>query len=102
MASGSIQYQRDPYACIAELQDLSSAWLIIDRMALVDTPRDRLTVQDTTGVYDARFPAWFLSRERIDAALAGWELLLNWVLDEHWNLDGEPIPHRGYLFRREA
>lgn len=100
LASGAIQYVRDPYACIAELQDLGSSWLIVDRLPLIETPRDRLTVQDAKGVYDARYPAWFLSRDRFEAVWAGWQRLLDWMLDAPGNLDGEPIPQRGYVFRR--
>jgi putative methyltransferase (TIGR04325 family) len=101
LASGSLQYTSDPCRSLSSLQALDPRWMIVDRVPLIDATDDRLTVQRVPPtLYEARYPAWFFSRERFEGAFAGWIRTMRWLAGEYATLDGAHIDFRGFLFRR--
>jgi hypothetical protein len=76
--------------------------LILDRLPLLLAGRDRLTIQ-TVPYYHARYPAWFLSEEKLLRSLAclDWTIRLRWRVPEDtlW-LDGRRLHDSGLLATR--
>jgi putative methyltransferase (TIGR04325 family) len=102
LASSSVQYCRDPYAQLQLLSGSGASGLILDRLPLLSVQRDRLTIQ-TVPYYHARYPAWFLSEEKLLPFLAslGWTIRLRWSVPEDtlW-LDGRRLHDSGLLATR--
>jgi putative methyltransferase (TIGR04325 family) len=97
LASGSLQYVARPWDRLRMLRGLAP-WMMVDRLPLVEADEDRLTVQRVPPwIYRARYPAWFLSRDRWNAEIAG-TLERSWDSAERVWLDGRPIMDRGFLF----
>jgi hypothetical protein len=70
---------------------------------LIDGPHNRLTVHTVPPtLYDARYPAWFLSRERFEAALTGWSRRLHWQASEVIALSGSFVEYGGLLVERST
>jgi putative methyltransferase (TIGR04325 family) len=102
VAAGALQYTSDPFRYLQLLAGLGSHWLLLDRLPLIDGPRDRLTVQTVPPtLYDARYPAWFLSRERLDAELTGWSRRLHWQAVERIG-PGSIVEYSGLLLERDS
>jgi putative methyltransferase (TIGR04325 family) len=103
VASGALQYTSDPFGYLQRLAGLGSRWLLIDRLPLIDGPHNRLTVHTVPPtLYDARYPAWFLSRERFEAALTGWSRRLHWQASEVIALSGSFVEYGGLLVERST
>ncbi len=61
--SSVLNYLEQPHAVIGEVVRRRIGAVIIDRTAVTNAERDRLTIQHSPGhVYDATYPAWLLSR----------------------------------------
>ena len=89
LASGSLQYCRDPYSVLALLIALKANFVILDRLPIMT--RQRLTVQLVPPhLFGGSFPAWFLEEEKVCATLHGYALTLQWRLPEHVaQIDGQ-------------
>lgn len=100
LASSSLHYTRSPWESLRSLLALEPNWLLIDRQPLI-ADGERLTVQTVPPtIYDARYPAWFLSERRLRKALTGWTPALHWYLpEEQAVLDDTLVPYQGFLFR---
>jgi hypothetical protein len=63
--------------------------------------RHRLTVQHVPReIYEASYPAWFLSRRRVLAAIErNYELVWRAPDSETWEIDGELVPNSTWFFR---
>jgi len=65
LLSGVVQYLPEPYALLAQVCDLGADVIIHSRTAFSLKDKDRLTVQKVSPeIYQASYPAWFLSRKR--------------------------------------
>jgi hypothetical protein len=76
--------------------------LIIDKMTVLD--RDRITIQRVSPVlFEASFPKWYLSEDKLIRQAAPLRCAQTWDLPEYLApLDGEPRNlHRGFLFKRD-
>jgi putative methyltransferase (TIGR04325 family) len=103
LASGAIQYVRDPVGTLARLSGLSDH-MVLNRLPLVDSERDRLAVQrvDPT-LFAATLPIWFFSERRWLAKIdeLGFEVAMRWeVPQDTITLDGAPVVFQGLLARR--
>ena len=102
LASSSLQYCCDPHAQLQLLSGTGTSALILDRLPLLSDARDRLTIQ-TVPYYHARYPAWFLSEEKLLRSLAclGWTIRVRWHVPEDtlW-LDGRRFHDSGLLATR--
>jgi putative methyltransferase (TIGR04325 family) len=76
LLSGVLQYLPSPHAILDQVSRSGIEILVIDRTPFTDRADDLPTVQEVPPtIYPASYPAWLLSRERLLAGLAGWELL---------------------------
>jgi putative methyltransferase (TIGR04325 family) len=105
LASGAIQYLPDPLETLARLAQLSDH-LLLNRLPLVPSDRDRLTVHKVDpAIYPAVIPTWFLSERRWFARLEalGFEVTMRWeVPQDVLVLDGAPVVMQGLLVRRRS
>ena len=59
-----IQYLQNPHKCLDEILSKKIKFIVIDRMALLASGKDRLTVQKVPPfIYPASYPCWFLNKE---------------------------------------
>lgn len=103
--SSSLQYVENAYKILGEIKKQNFKFIIFDRTTIVEMERDLLTIQHVPKrIYDARFPVWFLSQEKlVDFLKDSYELV------EEWASIGDPLRfseargrYKGFLFRRKS
>lgn len=102
LLSGVLQYLPEPWVFFREVAALPFDWIILDRTAFIEGPRDRLTVEVVAPrIYPASYPAWFFSRPRFESSLPfGWEKVVQFDALDRQLLDGVELTFQGYAFRR--
>lgn len=78
LLSSSLQYLDDPWRAIRELSATDVTTLVIDRTPVHSGESDRITLQQVPpSIYPATYPAWILSRKKLQAELEreGWRLI---------------------------
>jgi putative methyltransferase (TIGR04325 family) len=102
-ASGSLQYVEDPAAIWSAFATLSDR-VILNRIPLLPTSTDRLTVQSVQRDHRSfSCPAWFFSDTLWIEKLrqAGFEVILRWAVPEDVALlDGTEVIYSGLAARR--
>ncbi len=69
--SGSLQYMPNPPALLAEIIGHGFDVVILDRTPFISGQRDVLTVQTVPAeIYQASYPSWFFSRDKVEALFA--------------------------------
>lgn len=96
----SLQYFREPHACLAKALESEPEYLVIDRTPFIDSGRDRLTVQSVSPeIYSASYPCWLFDRESFLGRLKrDYQVVAELPCDDRGNLRG--LTFRGFLFRR--
>lgn len=104
LISGVLHFLPDPEAFLDEMRSWRMPYLILDREPLWDHPHHRLTIQHVPPeIYEATYPAWFLSRDRIMRAIQRDYDLVWRVPDlEAWEIDGESVNSFTHFFRLRA
>jgi putative methyltransferase (TIGR04325 family) len=103
LACGVLQCMPDPYRTFDELSALGSTYLIVDRLPILPSSQDRLTVNHVDPrLLDVSFPAWFFSESKWLRRVAdGWQTVLTWdVPEDALLLDGQNVAYKGFLLRR--
>ncbi len=78
LLSSVLQYLEEPYRQLNKLLDANNFdYIIISRTIFIDNGPERLTVQQVPkDIYDAAYPAWFLTEDKLLATFAnGYKLL---------------------------
>ena len=104
LLSSVLSYLPDPYKLLHDLLDLQIPCLIIDRTILIESC-DRLTVQRTPPyIYDASYPAWLLSREKLLSEVEGrgYTLQAEWEALDRLPVDGKEIQSSGIWFTLQS
>lgn len=103
IAIGALQCTDDPLRWFKDLEGLNSDWMYIDRLPLVDSTVDRLTVQNSYSYQKGSYPSWFLSREKWESIFSKeFTFEAKWKSDEEpLVLDGRQINMNGFLLRRK-
>ncbi len=98
LLSNVLQYLEAPHDFLDEFTRLGIRFIIIDRTAFIDEPRDRLTVQRVpASIYSASYPAWFFSRAGFLAHFSElYELVAEYDDQVMVNV---PSTYRGFLFK---
>ena len=91
----SLQYLPDPYKQLRKASLSSASDLIIDRTPVHDGPRDLVVLQTVPkNIYDASYPAWIFSRQKLLSTLAK-----HWtVLEEFPSIGGKKATDRDTPF----
>lgn len=98
--SSVLQYLKSPYVMLAKLAQTKALYLLIDRTPFIAGDQDRLTIQNIPEtIYSASYPAWFFSREKFNAFIAGagYRLILEFPGDDNVGV-GE---YKGLLYERD-
>lgn len=103
LLSGVLQFLAEPERFFAGLMELGVPHVILDRTPLWRHARHRLTIQQVPReIYQASYPAWFLSEERFLAAAGAHYVLRQRVVgDECWEVDGERVHSQLLVFDRQ-
>ena len=104
LISGVVHFLEDPEAFLSQLGAWEIPYFILDRTPLWDHLRHRLTIQHVPPeIYDASYPAWFLSRARILSVIEQ-AYTLRWRAPdvESWEVDGQVVPNFLWFFQRRG
>lgn len=105
LLSSVLPYVKDPYGVLAELVSRRFDFIIIDRTPLLDGARDRLTIQRVPAeIYEARYPAWMLGREKLLAMFTpDYELVAEFdALAGAVDLGDGVARDTGFIFKRKG
>jgi putative methyltransferase (TIGR04325 family) len=100
LVSGVLHFMEHPEDFLRTLLSPGIPSFILDRTPLRDHDRHRLTVQHVPPeIYEASYPAWFLSKQRILRIIEE-KYTLRWRAPdtETWELDQEPVPNALWCF----
>lgn len=100
-----LQYLADPIAELKALLDLGFDWILLDRTAVLrGDSRCLLTVQHVPAtVYEARYPAWFIARERLMHSFQDkYKMLAEWTCSDKYSVSRGQSEFIGCCFRRNA
>lgn len=104
MFSSSLPYLEEPYKILSEVKRSGVPYLFIDRTAFIEGPADRLTVQRVPpAFYDASYPAWFFSKEKMyKFLLEDYDELFDFKSGQVLNLGLQEIEYTGSLFKKKG
>jgi putative methyltransferase (TIGR04325 family) len=104
LLSGVIQYLPEPYVFLESALRKQIPYIIVERTAFTRSGCDRLTVQHVPAwIYDASYPAWFLSEPSFRKILADrYELICEYVDDEDLHPEGEEAVFKGFQFQLKS
>jgi len=104
LLSGVLQYLREPYVFLENVLRGGIPCVIVERTAFNDAGRDRLTIQHVPPwLYDASYPAWFLSEPRFRKVFEEkYDLVCAYVSDEQAPLEGGKAVFKGFHFERKT
>lgn len=102
LLSGVLPYLPEPWDFLRDAARHGFDWIVLDRMPLIDTPRDRLTIETVAPrLYPASYPAWFFSRARLAENLpAGYNQVTQFDAVDRQLLDGVELIFQGLALRR--
>jgi len=103
LLSGVLHYLPAPEAWLKNLRDWPFPHLILDRTPLRNCARHRLTVQHVPKeIYEAAYPAWFLSKQRI-LSLIERDYTARWHAPdaETWEIGDEAVSNELWFFERK-
>ena len=106
-AGGSLHYSQDWRGTLARLADVSSGFLYVARLPLVEHSGGFVVVQHASRYgYGTTYPCWYLSRADFlrHAASCGFLLEREFLMADHPYVRGAPEQgeYRGFLFERTA
>jgi putative methyltransferase (TIGR04325 family) len=100
-----LEYLPRPFEVLEEVCSSGIRSIIIDRTAFLAGNRDRLTVQKVSpSIYDASYPAWFLSLPKFKAFIDNmrFQIVSEWICDDDFPLEGEVTSFRGFFLQRRS
>ena len=104
LLSGVLQYLPEPFDLVARIKALQPAFIVVDRMLILETAATRLTVQTVPPhIYDASYPCWIFNRGAVVAAFAdGYRKLFDFAAHAGTIVDlgDAQAAYGGWLFER--
>jgi putative methyltransferase (TIGR04325 family) len=99
-----IQYLPEPYLFLENVSRKQIPNIIVERTAFTRSGCDRLTVQHVPAwIYDASYPAWFLSEPSFRKILASrYDLVCEYVAAEDFHPEGEEAVFKGFQFQLKS
>jgi putative methyltransferase (TIGR04325 family) len=104
LLSGVLHYLEEPETFLRNLKRWRIPYFLLDRTPLWNRARHRITVQQIPAeIYEASYPAWFLSRERI-VSMVEEDYRLKWRIPdtETWEIDDEPVENNLWFFELKS
>ena len=101
--SSSLQYLEKPYEVLTDLFQYDIPHILVDRIAFLDTPNDRITIQKVPpAYYDASYPCWFLGKQKFLAFMSThYSLLENFKNEIHLQLGLQQLRYEGMWFKKK-
>ena len=102
LLSSVLHYLDAPATWLENLRRWPIQYLILDRTPLWDKDHHRLTVQHVPKeIYEASYPAWFLSRQKIFSLIER-DFTLRWRAPdtETWEIDSDKVENSLWFFER--
>jgi putative methyltransferase (TIGR04325 family) len=95
LLSSVLQYLERPWEILGQLLQHDACQLAVDRTPMSSSPEDRLCIQHVPKtIYEASYPCWILSRQRLNNELAQrWNLLAEFA-----SADGTATTEDGFAF----
>jgi len=100
-----LPYVEKPYQLLQTIVEQGIDFIVIDRTPVLSGTEERLTVQTVPAeIYQASYPAWFLSRQRILAFMApDYDLVAEFdSLVPRIDLGGACAQEKGFIFRKKG
>lgn len=97
----SIQYVDSPFDILDRFISQGVSSLVFDKLALVDQPSDRLTIQRVPKhIYEASYPAWFFSESHFLEHMkrAGYRCVSEWRNVDEYPLEAATTAFKGFHF----
>jgi putative methyltransferase (TIGR04325 family) len=106
VCSSSLQYLEKPYEMIQDIIKHEFEFIFLDRTAIVDGTKDRLTLQIVPDfIYKASYPCWFFAElNLVTPFLENYELIESFTafVGDRTKIDGVSIAgDKGFLFKRK-
>lgn len=103
LMSGVLQFMPDPEAFLETLLQLGLPNFILDRTPMWSEDRHRLTIQHVPAeIYEASYPAWFLSERRILQRIGKYYQTINRAdCAETWEVDSHVVRSVRWEFQRK-
>lgn len=106
LASGVLQYLPAPGTVLDQFAATDASALLIDRTPVSDETQDRVCIQHVPRrIYDASYPSWVFSRQRLqDRLRAKWQPLWDLPCDDghHRSSGGLRFEYEGYYLERRS
>jgi putative methyltransferase (TIGR04325 family) len=104
LLSSVVQYLPKPYELLRDLLRHEFNYVIVDRTAFTRNGRDRLTIQYVPAwIYNASYPAWFLSEARLRACFGErYDLVCEFPGADTVQPDGGEAYFKGFQFQIKA
>lgn len=102
LLSSVLQYLENPNDVIEQLNTLKSNYILIDRTAIIEREKDRITLQIVPPeIYEASYPAWYFNEDRLLKKFTNYKLVKEFEspMDPREKLDGELTYRKGYLLK---
>jgi putative methyltransferase (TIGR04325 family) len=99
LLAGVLQCLPDPFGFVADAARQGFGYIILDRVPLMVSDRDRLTVQHVPErIYRASYPAWFFSETRLLSILrVKYDVTASWPALDQVQPRGGRAQHKGFL-----
>jgi putative methyltransferase (TIGR04325 family) len=104
-SSGTLQCLPNPEETLEFINKISHQYLILNRLPLIDSHRDRLTIQIVPkSYYSGSYPSWFFSSSKwLDIFSKYYTSMYYWHIENHEvYLDKLVVTYSGYVFKRNA
>jgi putative methyltransferase (TIGR04325 family) len=101
--SGVLQCLADPWKTLKNLLQIGTAYVFIDRTGMIESDRDRLTIQHVPEwIYRVDKPVWFLSESKLRSCLADadYVCLCDFAAIDDYTLPGAKVSFKGFIYRK--
>jgi putative methyltransferase (TIGR04325 family) len=103
LLSGVLQCLTDPWERLTNLLQTGIPYVFIDRTGVIESDRDRLTIQHVPEwIYRVDKPVWFLSETKLLSCLADadYKCLCDFAAIDNYTLSGAKISFKGFICRK--
>lgn len=100
ISSSTLQYIEKPYDMLDSMLKHKFKYVVFDLLPVWNAP-ERITVQTVPPtIYEASYPCWILNEEKLLQKFeASYTLISSFETQHIIDVDGKPLPYKGYIFK---
>ena len=101
--SGVLQCLAHPWETLKSLLKIGAPYVFIDRTGMIESDRDRLTIQHVPEwIYRVEKPVWFLSEKKLRSCLpaTNYVCLCDFAATDNYTLPGAKISFKGFICQK--